>query len=479
MNYLHIVLCKICFLQVIKFPYTKSTTEETLQKLKDNFLNNPMEDWIYKDRYLTLKQLGLHYLDVNRSIRYPRQPSNRMKNAFYRAINGENMNVALLGGSISAGATLFKDNNERKIFFYALQDYWNKTVTPITGSKMMIHNYAIGATGSDFYSYCIDNYVQGNATDLVIWELSANDYHRFDNRDVPPTLPLEILTRSVMRLKRKPGLLYAHFFRGKDYRKELECNNLESDGANYLSRYYRIPSISWKKLVCRKLILNEQKMFSKLFAQDSSHPSLLGHAQMGFLLIHLIRKLFIQVIDDVLSNLSQDYLSLPGTISLEPVVIEPMLKPVFTKTDLVASDPLCFTFNIPSNGQTPFNLKKILKVVRNDGYVISTAHGFIVRKDKTEGLRTKLPNKELHIQINVPTHQQTPSKEWMILIGSYSNFGGAMFFIDSKLSRVIETEKYAYGSIVAAVATKVKPGRHDLVIKSLKSGFFISSVMLG
>ena len=45
--------------------------------------------------------------------------------------------------------------------------------------------------------------------------------------------------------------------------------------------------------------------------------------------------------------------------------------------------------------------------------------------------------------------------------------------------KTVETEKYAYGSIVAAVATKVGPGTHKLVMKSLPGGFFLSSVMLG
>jgi len=121
-----------------------------------------------------------------------------------------------------------------------------------------------------------------------------------------------------------------------------------------------------------------------------------------------------------------------------------------------------------------------VEITRNDGYTISTAHGFTQRKDRTEGMRTREENAELRLRIDVPRHTSgDPLKEWMVLIGSYSNFGGAVFFLDNTYSRIIETEKYSYGSIVAAVATRVTPGRHELVIKSLKKGFFLSSIMLG
>lgn len=465
-------------LLLLFLPFLGCSSINTLYKLKDKLVNNAMQDWLYKDLYRSLPELGIHYAAINRSVHSPHQLANRIKNVFYRAVNGENITVAVLGGSISAGATLYKDNNEDKIFFYALKKFWNDVVFPVTGSKMLMRNIAIGAIGSDFYSYCLENYVQGNETDLVIWELSANDYHRFDNRDVPPTLPLELLTRSILRLEKQPGVIYAHFFRGKDYKKELECNNLESDGANYLSMYYKLPSVSWRQLVCRRLVATERLSFKKLFARDSSHPSVLGHAQMGYLLIHLFRKMFLRVIDEIILTTSEKF-SDSTDLNLLEIAVEPIPKPVFIKTQLVGEDSICFTFNLPSSGQMPHNRKKMLRVIRNDGFVISTAHGFLVRKDKTEGLRTKDANVELHLQINVPNHLESSLKDWMILIGSYSNFGGAVFFLDSKYSRVIETEKYAYGSIVAAVATRVQPGKHDLVIKSLKNGFFLSSIMLG
>lgn len=399
---------------------------------------------------------------------------------FYRVLNGNDITVAILGGSISAGATLYRQKNEDKIFFLALQDYWNNIVKPLTGSEMHVNNYAIGAIGSDFYSYCLENYVRGNETDLILWEMSANDYHRFDNRDVPPTLPLELLTRRVLNLPRSPALIHVHFFRGKDFKKERGCNNLETDGANYISKYYQVPSLSWRSLICRKLTLTERHNFNKLFAMDYSHPSILGHAQMGFLLIHVIRKLFLRIIDDImLSPFFETSLSFSPVFSFKELKTEPIPKSIYLKSQLVSDDSICFTFNIPSNGAKPYNRRRILRVTRNDGYIISTAHGFVVRKDKTEGLRTKLPDHELHLQIDVPLHKSNLLRQWMILIGTYSNFGGAIFYLDDVFSRIIETEKYAYGSIVAAVATKVSPGKHKLVIKSLPNGFFLSSIMLG
>lgn len=451
-----------------------------LQQLKDHFLEDPLESWIYKDLFSSLNSLGIHYGNVNRSVTLPYPTPSRFKNLFYRVLNGHDITVAILGGSISAGATLYRSRNEDKIYFLALKEYWNSIVKPLTGSELFIKNFAIGAIGSDFYSYCLDNYVHGNETDLVIWEMSANDYHRFDNRDVPPTLPLELLTRRVLNLPKSPGLIHVHFFRGKDFKKERGCNNLESDGANYVAKYYQVPSISWRSLICRKLTLTEKHNFNKLFALDYSHPSVLGHAHMGYLLIHVIRKLFLRIIDDImLSPFFESSLSFSPVFNFKELKVEAVPKSIYLKSQLVSEDSICFTFNIPSNGVKPYNRRRILRVTRNDGYIISTAHGFVVRKDKTEGLRTKLPDHELHLQIDVPFHKSSATRQWMILIGTYSNFGGAIFYLDDVFSRIIETEKYAYGSIVAAVATKVSPGKHKLVIKSLPNGFFLSSIMLG
>ncbi|XP_066934993.1 uncharacterized protein [Clytia hemisphaerica] len=451
--------------------------EVKLLSLQKKLLQNPLDYWLFKDQYNSLDELLIDYTMVNKSVSYPTPSSSRVKNLVFKALNGIDVNVAILGGSISAGATLYKEHHQNKVYFRVLEHFWNELVEPVTGSRMVVHDNSIGAIGSDFYSYCLNNYVLGNSTDLVIWELSANDYHRFDNRDVPPTLPLELLTRNIYRLEKRPLLIYAHFFRGKDHIEEQQCNNLETEGATYLSRYYWIPTVSWRKLICKKLVMSQNNAyFTKVFAADNSHPSLLGHAQMGFLFLHLVRKIFLQVIDD-LFPLEMQTSSL--SLALPPVVVEPLTKTVYTKSQMVSDDPICFTFNIPSSGRLPFNQRDVVEIIKNDGYTISTAHGFTQRKDRTEGLRTRAQNAELRLRIQVPMHSGDPLKEWMILIGSYSNLGGAVFFLDDSFSRIIETDKYSYGSIVAAVATHVKPGTHILVIKSLKKGFFLSSIMLG
>jgi len=443
---------------------------------KKLLMENPFDGWIFRDQYGSLDELLIDYHAVNKSVTFPSPSSSRVKNLVYKALNGFDVTMTVLGGSISAGATLYKEHNQNKVYFRVLEEFWNGVITPVTGSRMVVQDNSIGAVGSDFFAYCLQNYVLGNSTDLVIWELSANDYHRFDNRDVPPTLPLELLTRNIYRLEKKPLLIYTHFFRGKDYVEEQQCNNLETEGAEYLSRYYWVPSVSWRKLICKRLVTTPE-YFKQVFSSDNSHPSLLGHAQIGFLLLHLFRKIFLQVIDE-LFPLEMQTLSL--ALSLPPVIVEPLGKTVDTKSQMVSSDPLCFTFNIPSSGKLPFNKKDIVEITRNDGYTISTAHGFTQRKDRTEGMRTREENAELRLRIDVPRHTSgDPLKEWMVLIGSYSNFGGAVFFLDNTYSRIIETEKYSYGSIVAAVATRVTPGRHELVIKSLKKGFFLSSIMLG
>jgi len=470
----------IAFLVVIQIVY--SLDQETLLKIRVLLEENPLLGWMNRDMYSSLDDLGftrrsMSYRQVNNSIKYQTPHPYHMKRLAYKALHGERVNLAVLGGSITAGATLYKTNDQDKIYFKAFAEWWNKLFGSITKSKLYYKNYAIGATGSDFYAYCMKNYISPNDTDLVVWELSANDYHRFDNRDVPPTMPLELLIRNLRRLQSSPAVFAVHFFRGQDYIKEGDCNNLEGDGANYILKYYGVPAVSWRKLVCRKLIASGSKGFHKLFSSDDSHPNVLGHAQVAFLMIEYFRRLVKDVVMDLM---------IPGESTVVPTnqVFIPeenapdLPKVLYTKSELVSTSPVCYTFNVASEGELPKNNMKI-RVTHNDGYAIAVAHGFLVRKDKTRGLRTKYQGSELHLIIEVPPQVSDSLNDWMILVGTYSNLGGAVFFLDGHLSRVIETQKYAYGSIVAAVATHVPPGKHMLVIKSLRKGFFLSSIMLG
>lgn len=462
--------------------HSQGLDQETLLKIRVLLEENPLLGWMNRNLYTSLDDLGftrrsMSYKEVNNSIMYQTPHPYHMRMLAHKALQGQDVNLAVLGGSISAGATLYKTKESDKIYFKAFSEWWNKVFGSVTKSRLRFKNFAIGATGSDFYAYCLNNYLVKNGTDLVIWELSANDYHRFDNRDVPPTMPLELLIRNLRRLHSSPAVFAVHFFRGQDYIKEGSCNNLEGDGANYILKYYGVPAISWRKLVCRKLVASGSKGFHKLFSSDDSHPSVLGHAQVAFLMIEYFRRLIKDVVLDLI---------IPGEATLVPTnrVFIPEDKPpelprvVYTKAQLVAAGPICYTFNVASEGELPKNNMKV-RVTRNDGYAIAVAHGFLVRKDKTRGLRTRLQGHELHLLVDVPLQTSEGLSDWMILVGTYSNLGGAVFFLNGHLSRVIETQKYAYGSIVAAVATHVPPGKHSLVIKSLSKGFFLSSLMLG
>ena len=462
--------------------FVRALDQGTLLKLRSLMAENPLLEWVHRDTYASLESLGFggHGLarkEVNRSMLYTTPHPQKIRALVFKALKGEKVNVAVLGGSISAGATLFKSKSENKVYFRAFADWWNNIFGTVTNSKMTSQNFAIGATGSDYFAYCLENFVQMNNTDFVIWELSANDYHRFDNRDVPPTMPMELLMRNLLRLDNGPAILGVHFFRGQDYIKEGDCNNLEGDGANYVLKYYSVPAVSWRKLVCKKLIASGVKGFRRIFSSDDSHPSLLGHAQVSFLMIEYFRSVMKDIINELLQP-AQATLDPKQQVTIPVEEPSPIVKPIYSKSELVSQAPICYTFNVPSEGTLPSNNMKI-RVIRNDGYTIAVAHGFLVRKDKTRGLRSKTQGSELHLVIEVPIQTTPTLKDWMILVGTYSNLGGAVFFLNGSLSRVIETEKYAYGSIVAAVATHVPPGKHVLVIKSLAKGFFLSSIMLG
>ena len=80
-------------------------------------------------------------------------------------------------------------------------------ILPCTNSRLTVENLSLGRTGSDFFQFCLQNYLILNdkGPDLVLIELSINDYGYFYGRTAAP---MEQLTRRVLSMTSKPFVMY-------------------------------------------------------------------------------------------------------------------------------------------------------------------------------------------------------------------------------------------------------------------------------
>ena len=217
------------------------------------FLNrDPLESWHYQ--YPTLKSLDLNST-ILRSGLVNSGNIDRLKAVMRRALKGLDITLSVVGGSISAGGGLYKDKgNIDGLYYKGVVDWWNKMITPLTGSEMKINNIAIGSIGTDYFSYCIKNHIS-NETDVVLWELAANDFNRYEMQPTKGARPFERLTRMVHELHKKTALLYINFFKGVDYKASRDsCRNFEDQGEDVIAHYYKIPSLNWRAMVYNGLV---------------------------------------------------------------------------------------------------------------------------------------------------------------------------------------------------------------------------------
>ena len=79
-------------------------------------------------------------------------------------------------------------------------------ISPTTGSNLTVENLSLGGTGSDFFTFCRQNFITTNdEPDIVFIEVSVNDYGCIHGATARPT---ELLTRRALSLKSFPLVLY-------------------------------------------------------------------------------------------------------------------------------------------------------------------------------------------------------------------------------------------------------------------------------
>jgi hypothetical protein len=460
---------------------SKFLNETKLVSLREALLVHPFSTWKFKDRFNSMADLGVHEALLYDVVK--NKWNTRLKHKLFKALRGENIHLAVIGGSNTAGGGIQKDEGRTDgLFFRVILDWWQKTITPITGSHLKTRQIAMGGTSSDFFQYCHRSYVQKDV-DLVLLEMSVNDLHELPYH-VNLSLPIEQLTRQLLEYPTEPALLYVNLLSGRSYYQG--CTNLEDFGQQLLSNMYEITTFNWRDAVC-PVIDGKYRIPLKgcsVVCKDGHHINQLGHAHISLMVINLFRDLLLDNIghvDELSEQVFHDEVVLP--------------KPVFiAEQSKIITDPVCWTTVTPNFKKKIITNSMEVGVMENYGFdfihdkAIGGGYCFTenaCRADAYSGWTGRDVGASLTLSFTVPPlghKRRIQSRSVVFATRTCWKCGVAEVWLDDDVvnRRHVRAQSQYSQTLLAIVSLRVNPGDHTMSVKVVHPGSVtVVGVMLG
>lgn len=202
----------------------------------------------------------------------------RLKNVFKRAINGDNLTIAFIGGSITQGCL---SSVHETCYAYLTYKWW-ETTFPNANLKYL--NAGIGGTTSHLGVGRVEEDVLSYEPDFVIVEFSVNDE---SNTFFEETY--EGLIRKVYSSKKKPAVLIVnnvYYHNGGN--AELFHNRI--------GRHYDIPCVSMQSSIFPQVV--KGIIDNRDITPDDLHPNDNGHALVAAVITNFLNKVLIDINND-------------------------------------------------------------------------------------------------------------------------------------------------------------------------------------
>jgi lysophospholipase L1-like esterase len=230
----------------------------------------------------------------------------RLERAMARAREGGPVTVAVIGGSITAGASATKPENR----YGDLVARWWKQSFP--AAKIELVNAGIGATGSNYGALRAGRDLLSRRPDFVVVEFAVNDP---DSRAAAETL--EGLVRQILAQPWQPAAMLLFTMNDKG------ANAQEWHGK--VGRHYGLPMVSFRDALWPEITSGRRKWQD--VEADQVHPNDRGHA--------LCASFVAAVLDEALRRL-------PSKDALPPVkpLPAPLLSDRFEHVRLYEADAL-------------------------------------------------------------------------------------------------------------------------------------------
>lgn len=224
----------------------------------------------------------------------------RLREKIAMAQRGEDIRMAVLGGSVSAGHTL---DDWTRVYYHRFLDWWKEQFPK--GHHSMFSG-AIGATDSGYFAYCFDKHIPKDV-DIIFLEFSLNDASTLpcemnDKKgSIVQAKMMESLVRNLLRLPRKPAVIMTSVF-------SFNVNEYLDGQESHLpiSNYYDLPHISMKNALYDHVNRYPDDLRFKLY-NDGHHLSNWGHQLLSDLVSHYVERQMCAMSDKVQPVILDNY----------------------------------------------------------------------------------------------------------------------------------------------------------------------------
>lgn len=193
----------------------------------------------------------------------------RLANVMKRAISGEDITVALIGGSITQGCAA--SDYDKYSYAALVRDWWINT---FPSSKISFVNAGVGGTQSILGVHRVDTDVLVHNPDFVIVEFAVNDHP-----DDWLTEAYANLCHKILSYKTNPAVVLV-FTAGEDM---INTQDTEIEVGNY----YKLPMISQRDTI--KPEIEKGNLTWKEIGSDWVHPTDLGHTVIAEIVCHYLQ----------------------------------------------------------------------------------------------------------------------------------------------------------------------------------------------
>ena len=194
----------------------------------------------------------------------------RLQQVLAKARRGEPVTVAVIGGSITAGAMA---STREKNYGGVLAQWWRQTFPK---AKIALVNAGIGATGSNYGALRAQRDLLSHRPDFVVIEYGVNDSNEQASAET-----LEGLIRQVLKQPNQPAVVLLFMMNRNG------ANAQEWHGK--VGRHYDLPMLSFRDALWPEIEAGRMKW--EEVEADTVHPNDRGHAYAARLVTSLLEKL--------------------------------------------------------------------------------------------------------------------------------------------------------------------------------------------
>ena len=460
----------------------------------------PFAFWQDRDLYRNIDDLSVREDDLKKAIYINDRDSCRVMPLMNKVLKGEPVKMIVIGGSNSAGGGI---SDHRRLYHQLFLQWWNHVILPGTGSKLTVENLSLGGTGSDFFTFCLQNFMsKDEKPDIVLIEMSVNDYGYSHGKSA---WPIEMLTRRVLSLSSFSLVLYVSLVdlikKGSSLNsmKNPRCYNLEDLGQSELAAYYGITLLSWRDILCPIDPVNgiqKPNIRPGMLNRDHLHIDVKGHAQVALIMIEYFQNISQRAFPDVLNK----------RVACDPGKHEARMlesAPLFVKFSphTLSSNPLCWSlistnFRLPCRPQS-LNVKML---VQNGFHKIPPESELAKMKNSKKGRRFPTDRTDsfgswqsikggsfIEFSFTAPK-TAGKSEKWSVgVVLRRLKDGGIRVWLDENERNGLTVTEKTYGRVLSQtriyfLGTVINSGIHKMRVKTEGSKGFevlLSGIVLG